>query len=96
MTLSDRQQTLSGTGITAETVRVRTFAEDLTLSAGVASTAADLIAGARFQNPAGVGAPATGNWRIWANTWLGENRGAWPAPGHSRTITTAPLAASAA
>ncbi|CAN7746358.1 MULTISPECIES: beta strand repeat-containing protein [unclassified Variovorax] len=75
VTVSDRQQTLSATGITANTVRVRTFTEDLTLAAGVTSTEADLIAGARFQNPARAGAPGSGTWRIWADTWVGENRG---------------------
>lgn len=39
------------------------------------STEADLIAGARFQNPARAGAPGSGTWRIWADTWVGENRG---------------------
>ena len=75
VTVSDQQQSLSATGIAANTVRVRTYTEDLTLAAPVASIEADLIAGARFQNPLAAGAPASGNWRVWADTWVGEDRG---------------------
>lgn len=59
----------------ANTVFVRTLADDLTLGTTVAGgTGTDLVAAARFQNP-GSFAINGGAWRIWADTWVGETRG---------------------
>ncbi|WP_395349084.1 filamentous hemagglutinin N-terminal domain-containing protein [Variovorax sp. UC122_21] len=61
--------------MSAGTVFVRTLAGDLTLGTGVtASTSADLVAAARFQNP-GAFTIGAGTWRVWADTWIGETRG---------------------
>ena len=59
----------------ANTVFVRTLADDLTLGTTVAGGAGtDLVAAARFQNPGGF-TIGGGAWRIWADTWVGEARG---------------------
>ncbi|MFS2055048.1 MBG domain-containing protein, partial [Variovorax sp. CT11-76] len=63
------------TSMSAGTVFVRTLAGDLTLGTSVnASTSADLVAAARFQNP-GSFTIGAGTWRVWADTWIGETRG---------------------
>lgn len=63
------------TSMSAGTVFVRTLAGDLTLGTNVnASTSADLVAAARFQNP-GAFTIGAGTWRVWADTWIGETRG---------------------
>ena len=72
---ADIRQSLSAVGVVGNTVRVRTFADDLTLAAPVTSTAgADLVAAERLQNPGGHGVTGT-TWRVWARTWEGETRG---------------------
>ncbi|MBJ2158917.1 two-partner secretion domain-containing protein [Variovorax sp. IB41] len=68
-------QVASATSMAADTVFVRTLSGDLLLGANVSSgSGADLVAASRFQNLGGYtigGAP----WRVWADTWIGENRG---------------------
>jgi filamentous hemagglutinin family protein len=68
-------QVASATSMAADTVFVRTLSGDLLLGANVTSgSGADLVAASRFQNLGGYtlgGAP----WRVWADTWIGENRG---------------------
>ncbi len=54
---------------------VRNLAGDLALGADLAATNIDLVTAGRLQNPAGAGLNASGDWRIWANTWVGEDRG---------------------
>jgi filamentous hemagglutinin family protein len=68
-------QVASATSMAADTVFVRTLSGDLLLGANVTSgSGANLVAASRFQNLGGYtigGAP----WRVWADTWIGENRG---------------------
>ncbi len=68
-------QVESATSMAADTVYVRTLAGDLLLGTNVSSTSGtDLVAASRFQNLGTytiTGAP----WRVWADTWVGENRG---------------------
>lgn len=56
-------------------IQIRNLAGDLTLGAGMAATNIDLVIAGRLQNPANAGLSASGDWRIWASTWEGENRG---------------------
>jgi hypothetical protein len=59
----------------ASSVLVRTLTGDLSLGTDVSGAGGtDLVAGARFQN-LGAHAIGGGNWRIWADTWIGETRG---------------------
>jgi filamentous hemagglutinin family protein len=68
-------QVESATSMAADTVYVRTLAGDLLLGTNVSSTGGtELVAASRFQNLGAYtisGAP----WRVWADTWVGENRG---------------------
>ncbi|MCL2160478.1 MAG: filamentous hemagglutinin N-terminal domain-containing protein [Betaproteobacteria bacterium] len=60
--------------MTADSVRVQTYAGDLTLAMTITSIlGTDLVAGWRFQNP-GTGS-INGPWRVWAGTWINETRG---------------------
>lgn len=66
----------SSSGITTGgELLVRNLAGDLTLGADLAATNIDLVTAGRLQNPAAAGLSASGDWRIWASTWEGENRG---------------------
>ena len=68
-------QTVSSGVLSGGAVLVRTLAQDLSLNTGVnALRTADLVAGARVQNLGSFGIAAA-NWRIWADTWVGETRG---------------------
>jgi hypothetical protein len=68
-------QVESATSMAAGTVYVRTLAGDLLLGTNVSSTGGtDLVAAARFQN-LGTYAITGAPWRVWADTWIGENRG---------------------
>ncbi|MET3914212.1 filamentous hemagglutinin family protein [Variovorax sp. OAS795] len=72
---SNTPQLISATSMAADSVLVRTLAGDLTLAVPVSSASGtDLVAAARFQN-AGGGSIAGANWRVWADTWVGETRG---------------------
>ncbi|MES2529844.1 MAG: filamentous hemagglutinin N-terminal domain-containing protein [Pseudomonadota bacterium] len=68
-------QAESAGALTAGNVLVRTLTGDLSLGTDVnGGSGTDLVAGARFQN-LGAYAIGGGNWRIWADTWVGETRG---------------------
>ena len=58
-------------------VLVQTQSGDLTLNADVHGTQIDLVAAGIFLNPDGhvLQVGQSGSWRIWANTWDGEDRG---------------------
>ena len=56
-------------------VFVRNLAGDLTLNANVSGTNIDLVTANTLQNPAGASLIASGDWRVWANSWVGEARG---------------------
>lgn len=56
-------------------VFVRNLAGDLTLNANVSGTNIDLVTANTLQNAAGASLIASGDWRVWANTWVGETRG---------------------
>lgn len=64
-------------GVQAGTVFIRNLDGDLILDQPVTATAgsAVLVTGGRLQNPAGQTISASTLWQIWANTWIGENRG---------------------
>ena len=68
-------QVESATSMAADSVFVRTLSGDLLLGTNVSSTGGtELVAASRFQNLGAYtisGAP----WRVWADTWIGENRG---------------------
>ncbi len=67
---------LSGVGIAAGgNVLVRTASGDLTLAANVSGNDIDLVAADIFRNPNGAVLEAGNDWRIWARTWEGEERG---------------------
>ena len=61
---------------------VRNLQGDLTLNAGVAATNIDLVTAGRLQNVAGASLVASGDWRVWANTWEGETRGGLAGDGN--------------
>ena len=68
-------QTASSGVLSGDAVRVRTLTQDLLINTGVSALrTADLAAGARVQNLGSFGIAAA-NWRIWADTWVGETRG---------------------
>jgi filamentous hemagglutinin family protein len=56
-------------------VFLRNLAGDLTLNANVSGANIDLVTANTLQNPAGASLIASGDWRVWANTWVGESRG---------------------
>lgn len=56
-------------------VLVRNLAGDLILNAGVSGADIDLVTAGTLQNLAGVSLAASGHWRVWASTWVGETRG---------------------
>ena len=64
------------TGIAAGgNVFVRNLAGDMTLNAGVSGVNIDLVTANTLQNLAGASLVASGDWRVWANSWVGETRG---------------------
>ena len=69
-------QTLTASALGGQNVLVRTLTNDLTVAMPVSSTAgADLVAANRFQNPGTGSISGPGQWRVWADTWVGESRG---------------------
>ena len=56
-------------------VFVRNLAGDLTLNADIIGNDITLVTAGRLQNLAGASLLASGDWRVWANTWEGEARG---------------------
>ena len=68
-------QTASSGVLSGGAVLVRTLTQDLSINTGInAVRTVDLVAGARVQNLGSFGIAAA-NWRIWADTWVGETRG---------------------
>lgn len=68
--------TLAESGVAAaDTVFVRNNAGDLTLGADVGGNIIDLVTAGRLQNIAGADIVAGNRWRVWADTWIGEQRG---------------------
>ena len=66
----------AGSGISAGgNVFVQTLSGNLTMNANVNGVDVDLVTAGVFLNPAGATINASGDWRIWASTWLGEDRG---------------------
>ena len=73
---SNGLSSIGATGIGAGgDVFVRNLAGDMTLNAGVSGTNIDLVTANTLQNVAGASIVASGDWRVWANTWVGETRG---------------------
>ena len=73
----------AGSGIHAGgDILVRNLAGDLTLGAGLSAANIDLITAGRLQNVANAGLSASGDWRVWASTWEGENRGGLAGSGN--------------
>ncbi len=73
---SNGLSSLGATGISAGgDVFVRNLAGDMTLNAGVSGANIDLVTANTLQNLAGASLVASGDWRVWANTWVGETRG---------------------
>jgi len=67
---------LSASGISAGgDVFVRNLGGNLTLAANVRGADIDLVTAGTLQNIAGASLLASGEWRVWANTWVGETRG---------------------
>ncbi|NZA28587.1 filamentous hemagglutinin N-terminal domain-containing protein [Luteimonas sp. SJ-92] len=54
---------------------VRNHAGDLTLGADVGGNVVDLVTAGRLQNIADATITAGDRWRVWADTWVGEQRG---------------------
>ena len=74
---------MGATGITAGgDALVRNLSGDMTLNAGVTATNIDLVTAGRLQNVAGASLVASGDWRVWANTWEGETRGGLAGSGN--------------
>jgi filamentous hemagglutinin family protein len=63
-------------------VFVRNLAGDLTLNANVSGTNIDLVTANTLQNAAGASLVAGGDWRVWANSWVGETRGGLSGDGN--------------
>ncbi|MDO5609614.1 MAG: MBG domain-containing protein [Pseudomonadota bacterium] len=73
---SNSLSALSADGVFAsDNVLIQTDNGDLILHAGVRGTDIDLVTAGRFQNPSNASLSATGDWRVWAQTWEGETRG---------------------
>ncbi|QNN69889.1 MBG domain-containing protein [Thermomonas carbonis] len=80
---SGQLSSFGATGITAGgDAFVRNLQGDLTLNAGVTATNIDLVTAGRLQNVAGASLVASGDWRVWANTWEGETRGGLAGDGN--------------
>ena len=80
---SGQLSSVGATGITAGgDAFVRNLQGDLTLNAGVTATDIDLVTAGRLQNVAGASLVASGDWRVWANTWDGETRGGLAGDGN--------------
>ena len=74
---------LGATGIAAGgDVFVRNLAGDMTLNADVSGVNVDLVTANTLQNLAGASIVASGDWRVWANTWAGETRGGLAGDGN--------------
>lgn len=63
-------------------VLVRNLAGDLVLNAGISGADIDLVTAGTLQNVAGASFAASGHWRVWASTWVGETRGGLAGSGN--------------
>lgn len=74
---SDAATVQSGTGIASGgNVLVRALGGNMLLNGSVSGGASvDLVSTGTFGNAGGNTVSATGTWRIWGNTWIGETRG---------------------
>ncbi|CAN5378803.1 hypothetical protein BH09PSE6_BH09PSE6_15230 [soil metagenome] len=68
-------QVVASNGIAGGDVIVRTLAGNLSLGANVSGGNVDLVSAGVFNNIGNAAITATGNWRVWADTYVGENRG---------------------
>ncbi len=67
---------LSQNGVTAGgSVFIQTLAGNFTLNGNISGTTIELVMPGTFQNPGSHTLTASNGWRIWASTWVGENRG---------------------
>jgi filamentous hemagglutinin family protein len=66
---------LSGSGISGGDILVRALTGNMILDAGVSGSNVDLVDAGIFDNAGGDTITATGDWRVWSNTWVGETRG---------------------
>ena len=62
-------------GVSASNVLIQTQSGNLTLNADVQGAEIDLVVAGVFLNPGGHSLLASGSWRVWASTWIGEDRG---------------------
>ncbi|MDI1252922.1 MBG domain-containing protein [Thermomonas sp.] len=63
-------------------VVVRNLAGDMTLNSNVSGANIDLVTAGRLQNLGGASLIASGDWRVWADTWVGETRGGLAGSGN--------------
>lgn len=56
-------------------VVVQNQAGDLTLNANISGSNITLVTAGTLQNTGGASLVASGNWQVWASTWVSENRG---------------------
>ncbi|MEO6228245.1 MAG: MBG domain-containing protein, partial [Thermomonas sp.] len=74
---------LGANGITAGSdVLVRNLTGDMILNSDVSGANLDLVTAGRLQNLGGASLIASVNWRVWANTWVGESRGGLAGSGN--------------
>ena len=67
---------LTGSGVSGGNVFVRNLAGNMTLNAGASAVGdLDLVTAGTLQNAAAASLSAGSRWRVWADTWIGENRG---------------------
>lgn len=66
---------MGSSGISATDILVQTLTGDLTLNGNVQGSNVDLVAAGVFLNPGGATITASNGWRVWASTWVGEDRG---------------------
>ncbi|HWS79298.1 MAG TPA: filamentous hemagglutinin N-terminal domain-containing protein, partial [Thermomonas sp.] len=80
---TNNPSSFGGSGISAGgNVFVRNLAGDMTLGANVSGTNIDLVTANTLQNTAGASLIASGDWRVWANSWVGETRGGLSGDGN--------------
>lgn len=66
----------SGNGIAAGgNVSIQNLAGNLILQSSISGTGIDLVTAGSFQNSGAATLSASGGWRVWSNTWVGEVRG---------------------
>ncbi len=67
---------LSADGVLAGgDVFLQNLSGNFTLNAGVSGSGIDLVTAGVFLNPASAGLSASTGWRVWASSWVGEQRG---------------------